>query len=78
MCTLNLQISDSTDSAVKMFSRRNNISVEQFIISAINEKMSVMERNGYLDERAERGKSFDISTFLDKVPDVTAEKIDRK
>ena len=78
MCTLNLQISDSTDPAVKMFSRRNNISVEQFIISAINEKMSIMERNGYLDERAERGKAFDIDTFLDKVPDIAAEKIDRK
>ena len=78
MCTINIEIPDITNSAVEHFSRRNNITVQQFIVSAINEKMSALEQNGYLDERAERGKSFDIQAFLKKVPDVPPDVRDRK
>lgn len=77
MGTLSIEISDTTNSAIELISARNHVSVQQFIVSAINEKMSVLERQGYLEERAQRGKAFDIQAFLKKVPDVPTEKVDR-
>ena len=78
MCTLNVEISDSINAAVELFAKKNNITVQQFIINAINEKMSALEQNGYLDERAAKGKVFNIEAFLNKVPGTEPQEWDNK
>lgn len=78
MCTVNIEISDSINSAVELFAKKNNISVQQFIINAINEKMSALEQNGYLEERANKGRNFDIKAFFNKIPDSEPQEWDRK
>ena len=45
------------------------ISINQFIVSAVAEKISALETQNYLEERAERGSRNKFMAVLSKVPD---------
>ena len=53
------------------------ISVNQLISSALAEKLSALDAERYLSERAERGKNVDIDAILAKIPVVEPEPRDR-
>ena len=55
MTTLSLRLPDSYHTMVKEITTKDNISINQFIISAVAEKISALETQNYLEERAERG-----------------------
>ena len=55
MATLSLRLPDSYHTMVKEITAKDNISINQFIISAVAEKISALETQNYLEERAERG-----------------------
>ena len=69
MTTLSLRLPDSYHTMVKEISAKDKISINQFIISAVAEKISALETQDYLEERAARGSRNKFTAILAKVPD---------
>ncbi|MCZ8225301.1 MAG: toxin-antitoxin system HicB family antitoxin [Microcystis sp. LE19-84.1B] len=63
--------------AVQSIAARDGISIDQFISTAIAEKLSALMTENYLIERAKRGSREKYQTILTKVPDVEPEAYDR-
>ena len=56
---------------------REGISLDQFISTAIAEKISALMTEDYLKERAKRGNREKYEAILAKVPDIEPEGDDR-
>ena len=74
MTTLSLRLSDSYHAMVKEITAKEEISINQFIISAVAEKISALETQKYLEERGSRNK---FMAVLSKVPDTEPADYDR-
>lgn len=70
MATLSIRIPESLHNGVKEFSKKDQISINQFIASAITEKIAAFETQDYLISRARQGEEVDINELLDKAPDI--------
>ena len=57
--------------------REDSISVDQFVSSAIAEKISAFLTVRYLEERAKNGSKEHFRKVLDAVPDIEPEEWDR-
>lgn len=77
MTTLSLRLPDSYHAMVKEITAKEEISINQFIISAVAEKISALETQNYLEERAERGSRNKFMAVLSKVPDKEPADYDR-
>ena len=77
MTILSLRLPDSYHAMVKEITTKDNISINQFIISAVAEKISALETQNYLEERAERSSQDKFIAVLSKVPDVEPADYDR-
>lgn len=77
MSTLSLRLPDSLHEATKKLAKADGISVNQFITSAVAEKMSALMTESYLNERAKLGLTADSKakflSAMDKVADVDAD-----
>ena len=69
MTTLSLRLPDSYHSMIKEISSKDKISINQFIVSAVAEKISALETQSYLEERGARASRNKFMTVLSKVPD---------
>lgn len=58
-------------------SKEDKISINQFIASAIGEKLSAMQTAAYLQKRAERGSREKFLTVLNNAPDIEPEEFDK-
>lgn len=56
---------------------RDGISVDQFIASAVAEKISALTTESYLEDLAKRGNRGRYEAVLAKVPDIEPEPNDR-
>ena len=77
MSVLSLRIPESLHERVKVLATEDNISINQFITSALAEKLSALDTEKYLEDRAKRGSKEKFLKVLSKVPDVEPEKSDR-
>lgn len=77
MSTLSIRIPNSVYEAVKEFAAEDNISINQFISSAIMEKITALETENYLEKRAAKADKNAFKTMLDLVPDIPAEEFDK-
>lgn len=77
MSTLSVQIPNSLHTHLQELAEREGITVEQFIASAVAEKMSALMTESYLAERAKRGNRTKYEAALAQVPDVEPEDYDR-
>ncbi|HZG43962.1 MAG TPA: DUF6290 family protein [Longimicrobium sp.] len=77
MSTLSLRLPDSLHKAVKELASREGISINQFVATAVAEKMSALMTEEYLQERARRGSRERYEAALAEVPDVEPEEYDR-
>ena len=73
MTTLSLRLPDSYHSLIKEITLKDKISINQFIVSAVAEKISALETQRYLEERAARGSRDKFLAVLAKVPDAEME-----
>ncbi len=73
MTTLSLRLPDSYHSMLKEITLKDKISINQFIVSAVAEKISALETQRYLEERAARGSRDKFLAVLAKVPDAEME-----
>lgn len=70
MSTLSLRLPDSLHRHIKEFSEREGVSINQFISTAVAEKMSALSTEDYLKARASRGSAEKLKQVLSKVPSV--------
>jgi len=77
MSTLSIRLPDSLHKMAKEIASQDHISMNQFIASAVAEKISALTTETYLKERAGRASAEKFRAALDAVPDTPAEDFDR-
>ena len=77
MSTLSLRLPDSLHKKARELATRENISINQFITTAVAEKMSALMAEDYLAQRTARGRRSKFKRALAKVPSVPADDRDR-
>ncbi len=77
MSTLSLRIPDSLHKEVKNLVKKEGISINQFISSAVAEKMSALLTEKYLLKRSKKGSEQQFFKAMSKVPDVEPEDYDK-
>ena len=69
MSNLSLRLPDSIHRHIKEIAKREGVSINQFISTAVSEKISAIMTEEYLTARAKRAKKGAFRKILDKVPD---------
>ena len=77
MSALSIRLPDSLHQMAKNIARQDQVSMNQFIASAVAEKVSALATEQYLNERAARGSVEKFRAALAGVPDVDPEPFDR-
>ena len=77
MSTLSIRIPDSIHENLKKVSREDNISINQFIASAIAEKITALETEEYLITRGQLGDKIVFGNILKKVPSIEPSQEDK-
>lgn len=77
MSTLSLRLPDSLHKRVKELAAQEGISLNQFIATAVAEKMAALVTEDYLQERARRGSRAKYDAALAQVPDAEPDEHDR-
>ena len=77
MSVLSLRLPDSLHRQVRELAARDGISINQFVATAVAEKMSALMTEEYLRERALRGTRARYDAALAQVPDVEPDEADR-
>ncbi len=77
MSTMSLRLPDSLHEAARQLAQKDHVSVNQFVATAVAEKISALMTEDYLKERARQGSRKKFESILAKVPDVEPEEYDR-
>lgn len=77
MGSINLRLPNSLHKHVRELAKKENISINQFIATALAEKMSALLTDEYLQERAKCGRRQKFERVLAKVKDVEPIEEDR-
>ena len=77
MSTVSLNVPESLYKQVCKLAQQDGISLDQFIVTAVAEKVAALTTVEYLQERAKRGGLEKFEAVLAKVPDVEPEPHDR-
>lgn len=70
MSALTVRLPNSLHAKIREIAARDDISVNQFIASAVGEKLASVLTVEYLREEAAQGRREDYDRFLRAVPDV--------
>ena len=70
MSTISLRLPNSLHKHVRELAQKENISINQFIATALAEKMSALLAVEYIDERAKRASRLKFEQALAKVRNV--------
>ena len=68
MSTISIRLPDSLHSMAKTMASQDHVSMNQFIASAVAEKVSALATESYLKERAERANVDKFKAALAAVP----------
>lgn len=77
MTTLSVRLPDSLHKLAKEIAGQDHVSINQFIASAVAEKVAALATETYLQERAERASSAKFVAALAAVPHVLPEDFDQ-
>jgi len=77
MSTISLRLPAYLHEWVRELADKESISINQFVVLALAEKLSALMTEEYLGERAKRGDRKKFERALAKVADVEAEERDR-
>lgn len=76
MGAISVRLPDSLHRLAREISEQDHVSMNQFIASAVAEKVSALATEKYLTERAARASEEKFKAALAKVPDETPEAFD--
>jgi len=68
MSALNLRLPDSIHRHIKEIAKRDGVSINTFITSAVAEKISALTTEEYIAARAKRARKGAFKKVLDRVP----------
>jgi uncharacterized protein (DUF1778 family) len=68
MSALSLRLPQSIHHHIREIAKKEGVSINQFISSAVSEKISALMTEDYLKKRAKRSKKDDFRKVLAKVP----------
>lgn len=77
MSALSVRLPDSLHRQLKQLAKKEGVSVNQLISTAVAEKLSALMTEDYLRERAERGSRERFEAALALVPDTEPEPGDQ-
>lgn len=77
MTTISVRLPDSLHQMAKNVASEDHVSMNQFIASAVAEKISALTTEKYLGERAERALAEKFQAALAAVPATMPEEFDR-
>ncbi|MGH9350376.1 MAG: toxin-antitoxin system HicB family antitoxin [Vicinamibacterales bacterium] len=77
MSALSLRLPNSLHERARELARREGISINQLVSSALAEKMSALLTEEYLEARAQRGSRALFDAALAQVPDIEPDEEDR-
>jgi hypothetical protein len=77
MSLATVAIPDSLYERVKQMAEEQHVSVDQFVASAVAEKMAVVEKEGYLALRASRADEKRFREALSHIPDTAPPEHDK-
>lgn len=77
MSAISLRLPDSLHNRARVLSKRDHISINQFVATAVAEKISALETKDYLSKRAARASREKFEDALAQVPDREPDKHDR-
>ncbi len=77
MSALSLRLPKSLHEQLRELAQEEGVSVNQFVMLAVAEKVASLSTIEYLEKRARRGSREKLLSILDKVPDIEAEEFDR-
>lgn len=69
MSTLSLRLPNSIHRHIKQIATSEGVSINQFISSAVAEKISAITTEDYLKQRAKKADRAAFRSILDKVPE---------
>ena len=76
MSSLSVRIPDSLHHSLRKITKKDHVSMNQFIASAIAEKITALETEDYLSSRASRGDKGRFISVLSKVKDTVPDESD--
>jgi uncharacterized protein (DUF1778 family) len=68
MSALSLRLPNSIHQHIREIAKNEGVSINQFVSSAVSEKISAIMTEDYLKSRAKRAKKSDLKKILDNVP----------
>ncbi|OGP49198.1 MAG: CopG family transcriptional regulator [Deltaproteobacteria bacterium RBG_13_43_22] len=68
MSALSLRLPGSIHQHIREIAKNEGVSINQFVSSAVSEKISAIMTEDYLKSRAEKARKSDLKKILDKVP----------
>lgn len=74
---LSLRIPKSLHNQVRELAEEEGVSMNQFVMLALAEKVAALQAIDYLEERAKRGSREKMLAVLAKAPDVEPEEFDK-
>jgi len=77
MSTLSLRLPDSLHNEVKFLAKKEGFSINQFVSSAVAEKMSALLTESYLLNKAEKGNKDAFNKAMSKVANIEPEFKDK-
>jgi hypothetical protein len=77
MSALSLRLPKSLHEQLRELAKEEGISVNQFVMLAVAEKVAAISTIEYLERRAKRGNRVKFLEILRKVPDVEPDEFDR-
>ncbi len=77
MSTISLRLPDSLHETVRELAKKDHVSINQFVATALAEKISALITGEYLASRAKRGSRKKFEKAMSKVDDVEPDEFDR-
>lgn len=77
MSALSLRLPKSLHEQLRELARAEGISVNQFVMLAVAEKVAALSTIEYLEQRARRGSRERLLELLNRAPDVEPAEFDR-
>jgi len=69
MSAISLRLPDSLHNRARLLSKRDNVSINQFVATAVAEKISALETEDYSNQRAKKATRNKFEAALNCIPD---------
>jgi hypothetical protein len=77
MGAMSVRFPESLQEHLREYSKREGVSINQFVINAVAEKMSAKHTEDIISQRAKLGSRDEFLSVLSKAPDIEPDECDR-